>query len=256
MTTILLSNLLSNLSFEKYNEYTKKINEMCIKSAEKGNVYLVLTKKEFDEIDFPINKYNFKLLKTFLQEEGLLISIQETTMEIFWIDLVASLKVGKIDNEMFIKFPAISDNEVKKLLRGEIEDKVRTESDGETEIDSDGDSEIESDDNIFDIEIDSEITSKITNMVNYVKTMVNQANNSKKYKEKERIVYTMFLTILKIENDEPIKNKNLFKNINFIDNLIKKLDEVMEKGKMNWPIEMKKEFEQIKKNRFPLLVDS
>ena len=81
--------------------------------------------------------------------------------------------------------------------------------------------------------------------------MIYSANNTKKHKDKERIIYTMFLTIIKVENEQPIKNKHIFKTKVFIDNLIKKLNEMKIEGKMHWPIGMIQEFQEIKKNRFP-----
>lgn len=337
---------LCNLSISKYNEYTKVINEMCIKSAEEGNVHLVLTEKELDQIHFPISEYNFGALKVFLQEEGLLVVTDHISkkIEIFWVDLVVSKKSEKA-NDLTNKFPAISDKEVRKLLINETDsDHVDSENHGLNNVRSSGRAEfvkfepyvkksasvtkranwtsdnhlsdgfgkngskfeedlwdewgmndakeislgnsfskmqpfsnkysepepepeselylnnaetfqignenLQSDDNVFDIVVSTDDIRIISNMGNFVKTMIDKANNTEDDREKERIVYTMFLTILKVENEEPIKNKLIFKKESFIDKLIEKLNEMILEGKMHWPIEMVVEFEEIKRNRF------
>ena len=372
-----ISEFLSNLSLDKYENYTKQINNMCIDSAEKGNVYLVLTKTELDSIKFPISEHNLKTLKIFLQEEGLLVVTNYTDpkIEIFWVQLVINKKTGqtgpsqKLGGDISTKFPPISDKDIRKLLISDHAESetnpdsrpktfIKFEDDGreytridpwytlndrlpkevwrrggrslrarenlptkykpldyrisdddlwnewgvedakqvskqmanqsllnpkpmtktigsgpgpepdsptsldglpetfdlspeDSDHDSDQGSNNGSDDNVFDIVISSDNIKEITNMTEFVKKMVDDANNAQKHREKERIIYTMFLTILKVENEEPCKNKFIFKNKVFIENLIDKLNEMMLEGKMHWPVEMIVEFEEIKRNRFP-----
>jgi hypothetical protein len=297
-----ISDYLSKLSLDKYNNYTNEINKLCIESAEKGNIHIILTKKELDELNFPIDEYNFKLLRIFLQEEGLLIDADhiEPRFEIFWLHSVISIKTGNKteSNEISAKFPPMSDKDIKKLLINDDEieypilkfkknlkpktvqrfdtidmtnnskciyndiviknfDISDNELKLESELESENRSSYEtgscdgSDDNIFDIKINDEDINKITNMTNYVKTMIDKSNKIKSYRDKERILYTMFLTIIKVENQQKIKNKYIFKNKSSIDDLINKLKDMLLENKMYWPNEMITEFEEIRNSRFP-----
>ena len=116
-----ISEFLSNISLDKYNNYTKKINSLCIDSAEKGNVFLSLTKQELDSINFPISEHNFKVIKTFLQEEGLVVvtDYKEQTIDIYWINLVINKKTGEKmgGDKISKKFPPVSDKQIRKLLK-------------------------------------------------------------------------------------------------------------------------------------------
>ena len=338
------STSLCNLSLNKYGDFTKSINKLCIESAEKGNVHLVLTKKELDQINFPIDEYNLKLLRVFLQEENLVVSIdpKEPKIEIFWMDLVISKKTGgktKFGPDVSEKFPSISDSEVKKLLVNDNEGQASavlypspsirpSESMWTSKKPSDipvvslaswppdddifssppkparkkkfnggcpppparetyiahgnvqstprlfddiadgslpttfeietascdsrvSDEPSGSDDNVFDIQVTLDDIREIDNMTDFVKSMIDKANKADKHREKERIIYTMFLTILKVENEMPSKNKHLFKSKGFMDNLVNKLNEMLIEGDISWPAEMLVEFEEIKRNRFP-----
>jgi hypothetical protein len=109
-----------------------------------------------------------------------------------------------------------------------------------------------SDDNVFDIVVSTEDIEKISDMKEYVKLMMNKCSEENTYRESERTIYTMFLTILKIENDDPGKNKKIFKSVKYIDIFIEKLNELLLDDNMCWPLEMIIEFEEIKRNRFPI----
>lgn len=111
--------------------------------------------------------------------------------------------------------------------------------------------EINSDDNICDIIVTSKDIAQITNMTEYVKSMIDKTNKALKRRDKERLVYEMYMTILKVEIDEPIKNNRIFKKDKYIDVFINKLNEMVLEDKMFWPNQMLVEFEEIKRNRFP-----
>ncbi len=322
-----IAECLCDLSIVKYEHFVKVINNICIESAEKGNVHLIFTKNELDSINFPISEYSFKTIKVFLQQEGLVVvsdydTVNGPKIEIYWVDLVINKKTDQIlgGENISTKFPSIDDEEVRKLLKensrernnvlytpnslcgqskklpkddlwdgwgianisehglkrdwSESEPDVGSETDflfdgllnvpdlepnvypepdvgSETETESESDTNVddESDDNVFDIIVTIDDVKSISNMSEFIKTHIDKANNTTKFREMERIIYKMLLTILIVENEEPVKNEYIFKNKIFIDNLINKLNEMMIERKMHWPVEMIIEFEKIKRNR-------
>jgi len=311
---------LCDLSITIYTDFTKTIKDMCIQSAKEGNIHLILEQEKLNSIKFPISEYNLKTLRTFLEQEGLVVKIdvgavehafvKEARIELFWIDLVIDKVVQKsswrdpLNNvDISTKFPSISDQEVRRLLTTEnglrtfakpeskpkeskvipvaVEAKFRKEdrinkmralydhviyndeideidndelifSDHADHISDDSDQDlIESDDNVFDIVITTDQIEKINDVVNYVKNQIEKSNTTTNWREKERIIYTMFLTLLKLENEDPDKNNKLFAFKTVIDNLIDKLNELTISQKLNWSTQMMAEFEEIKRKRFP-----
>jgi hypothetical protein len=354
------SSELCNKSLNKYSEFTEEIKKRCMESAEKGNVHLVLTKKDLDELRFPIDKSNLKLLAMFLREQNLVVNIVEESrlesyssnpggtsndleiIELFWIDLVVSQKNIKVDSDVPEKTMS-RDTKVEKILNNDMSSIVYTkeksvipskkpvihiskpviekpaypkvsvwpgddidvhfikttttaptatastvstdksaevlgnvqskfmppaitphsllfvddevEKASEDSRVSDDSNKCQSDDYVFDIKVTTEDLDNIVNMTTFIKTMLLQYGSAKKNREKERIIYTMYLTILKAETDRPRMNDTIFKTRLFIDNLIDKLSDLITDGDTTWPIEMLVEFEEIKRNRFGYIPD-
>jgi hypothetical protein len=261
-------NILSNISRNKYEHYKGIINDMCIESAKKGNVHLVLTKNELDAMEFPISEYNFKLIKIYLQEEKLIVCTNhiESRIEIFWIDQVIKDRIGSAD--ISEKFPSINDEDVIKSLKCNDEDNryrpLRLVDNGPLKLvlgnkfkDADkyvdkyadisqadnfrevyceaiNDNEIEieddSDDNIFDIIITADDALKIPNMKIFVKESLTKINHLTSSREIEREMYTLVSTLLKVEEVKPEKNYVIFGNVKLLNGFIERLNEF----KTNW----------------------
>jgi hypothetical protein len=82
---------LVKISKDKYDEYVNKINDMCLKEANKGNVQLVLTSDDLDadETGIIFKGKNIQTLKIFLENKGYCVTIDEPDMiEISWAKYV------------------------------------------------------------------------------------------------------------------------------------------------------------------------
>jgi len=252
-----------NITNSKYYTYVTEINNLCIDAANKGNVFLILTIDDLERVGFTVEPNNSKMLKIYLQEEGFVVTINDLSIEIYWIDLVTQRKFGQKVGE---KFPPIQDNEMKnKLIYNDTLTYHNEKKGGKEDHLNDIENSYLFGNNIVSIftsEEEEEEAIKVEKMGEevveaievieddiYTENILNKLNRLNFSREdKENILWEICNKILQVESMHPEANNFIFKNIDTLNNLISYLNDI--DGNISWPSEMLVDFHQIMERRF------